>query len=404
MRFLIQSNLVKKSHLDLAEKAVQKLITKKTPLIVALLSQLEKASVELQSLETIKNKYKKFAVVGIGGSSLGLQVFTQFLSKSNFTFFDNVDANEFEQKMQKMGALEEVFWLFISKSGETIETLATLEFIDQIYSEHKLNLKKQALVMTEKKQNTLTLWAEKNEVPQYEIPVAVGGRFSILSYVGLVPAYFMNLNLKAFEVGAQKALSDQEILTSFVAECLASFDREEWVSVLWSYSSKLKNFGFWWQQLWAESLAKKVDLNGDPAKRVSTPLPLIGASDQHSVLQQINEGYRDKFVIFLRSTEAESGTIKLNQTQTLATKALLGLKLGELLKAEAISTQQSLTEENISNITLQIDEFNEETLASLIMFMQISVLALGEALALNPLNQPGVERGKVICKKILNEI
>jgi glucose-6-phosphate isomerase len=386
-----------------ARDSVSKILGQSNSLLESLFEQMDQATIVLKPLDAMKAKYKIFAVVGIGGSSLGIQVMTQYFSKDHFTFFDNVDAAEFESQIKKIGPLANVGWLFISKSGETIETLATLEFIDQIYAEEKLDLALQSIVITEKKTSALSDWAHSRKVNQFEIPLAVGGRYSALSNVGLVPAYLMGLDIKALASGARRALESQESISSFVAEILSSFERQEWITVLWSYSSRLKNFGLWWQQLWAESLAKKLDLEKKPAPRVSTPMPLIGATDQHSVLQQVYDGYRDKFVLFLRVSQAEAGTLTLKKAQSEPTQVLRGRTLGDLLQAEAIATQQSLTEVGVSNLTLQIDQFNEESLGFLVMFMQISVLALGKALNLNPLNQPGVEHGKVLCKKILNE-
>lgn len=403
MKLMSSSQVVSQQEHERSSQAVTKILESSDPLLKALLAQMDEASVKLQSLDAFKDKFKKFALVGIGGSSLGVQVMTQFFSQTQFTFFDNVDAAEFESQMKSFSNLDEVCWLFISKSGETIETLAALEFIDQIYTDNKKNLATQSIVITEKKISALSLWAEARKVPQFEIPLSVGGRFSALSNVGLVPAYLMGLNIKALAQGSRRALESKESLASFVSETLASFERNEWITVLWSYSSRLKNLGLWWQQLWAESLAKKIDLNQKPALRVSTPLSLVGATDQHSVLQQVYEGYRDKFVIFLRVNASEAGTFILRKAQTAPTQVLQGRKLGDLLQAEAIATQQSLTEAGVSNMTLQLDQLNEENLGYILMFMQVSVLALGKALNLNPLNQPGVEHGKILCKKILTE-
>ena len=273
MKFISSSKTVSETQKELSRTSVEHLFKPEYPLLKALQDQMRSAVSDFKPLENIKKNYSQFAIVGIGGSSLGIQVLSQYFSKSNFVYFDNIDAVQFENQMNSFENLDKVFWLFISKSGETIETLATLEFIDQIYQQKGKNLKTQSLVITEKKSNSLNMLAAKHGVPQYEVPIDVGGRFSVLSYVGLVPAYLMGLNITAIEAGARKALANKELVVSFVAEALASFDRQEWVTVLWSYSSQLKNFGFWWQQLWAESLAKKTSLNSQTVQRVSTPLP-----------------------------------------------------------------------------------------------------------------------------------
>lgn len=388
---------------ELIAKAAAHIFGHSIPMNEAIFKQLASAKEDLKPLDAIKVKYSKFALVGIGGSSLGVQVYTQFFSNSRFTFFDNADAVEFENQLLELGSLKDVFWIFISKSGETIETLAALDFVEQLYSSQNLKLSEQSAVVTENKPSSLSTWAREKKVMQFEVPLDVGGRYSALSHVGLVPAYLMNLNIDSLAKGAKEALAQKELIQTFAAATLSSFERQEWITILWGYSSKLKTFGLWWQQLWAESLAKKIDLNGKPALRVSTPVPLVGATDQHSVLQQVIEGHRDKFVVFLRSATAEAGKDRLQKSGLAATQVIQGMRFGDLLRAEAMATQQNLTEEGISNLAFQISAFDEENLGFLFMFMQMVVLVIGKAINVNPLNQPGVERGKVLCKNNLLE-
>lgn len=403
MKLVAQATKIQDRDQQLVAKAMSEVFGNSIPMNEAIFKQLAKSKEDLKALDPIKKKFSKFALVGIGGSSLGVQVYTQFFSNTQFTFFDNADAVEFENQLEQLGSLKEVFWIFISKSGETIETLAALEFVEQIYSAQNLNLSQQSAVVTENKPSSLSSWAREKKVMQFEVPLEVGGRYSALSHVGLVPAYLMNLNIEALAKGAQEALAQKDLIQTFAAATLSSFDRQEWITVLWGYSSKLKTFGLWWQQLWAESLAKKIDLNGQPALRVSTPVPLVGATDQHSVLQQVIEGHRDKFVVFLRSATAEAGKDRLFKSGLPATQLMQGLRFGDLLRAEAMATQQNLTEEGISNLAFQISAFDEENLGFLFMFMQMVVLVIGKAINVNPLNQPGVERGKVLCKNNLTE-
>lgn len=403
MKLVSLSAAIDRHQQERAASATTQVLGGTNALNEALFKQMDQAVEELKSLDVMKAKFSKFALVGIGGSSLGVQVFSQFFANTQFTYFDNVDAAEFESQIKQLGNLKDVMWIFTSKSGETIETLAVLEFVDQLYTESKLDLGQHCVVITEKKSSALSQWANERKTLQFEVPLAVGGRYSVLSHVGLVPAYLMGLDIKALALGARKALESKELIQTFVGASLSSFERQEWMTILWSYSSRLKSFGLWWQQLWAESLAKKVDLVGKPALRVSTPLSLVGATDQHSVLQQVNEGHKDKLVIFLRVQAAEVGSVILKKAHLPATQVLQGLRLGDLLHAEALATQQSLSEEGVSNLVLQVGDLNEETLGYLFMFMQMTVLILGKALNLNPQNQPGVERGKVLCKKILTE-
>ncbi|MEQ1722687.1 MAG: glucose-6-phosphate isomerase, partial [Pseudobdellovibrio sp.] len=369
----------------------------------AIESELNEYTKVPQSLIDFKNSHKKFFIVGIGGSSLGIQVLADVYQIKNFEFIDNVDAAHFEYTLNSITNLEEVAWLFISKSGRSIETLAALDFISQFLSEKSVDLQKHTIVITEKKESDLYNWAVENKVLNFSVPLDVGGRFSVLSSVGLVPAILMGLDIQKIQKGALSVYQEQSALVTFTETTLKSFERGEWVSVLWSYSSRLKSLGFWWQQLWAESLAKKVDRQGGVAPRVSTPMPMVGATDQHSTLQQIMEGARDKMVFFLRTVDAEKGLTTLKKSLTKETSLLQGKTLGTLLKAEAEAIQLALSEVGVSNITLQVSDLKEENLGRLIMFFQISVMALSEALNINAFDQPGVELGKVMTKKILSE-
>ncbi len=387
---------------QLAEYSVKKVLQMKPGGLAKIEAELIKYSEPNEDLTAFKKRHRHYFVVGMGGSILGVQVFADVFQKKNFEFIDNVDAFHFEHVLTNIANLEEVGWIFTSKSGATIETLAALDFISQYLTEKSVSVQEHTIVITETKNSDLHLWAVAQKVLLFEVPLAVGGRFSVLTSVGLVPALLMGLDTEKIQTGALKAYKDQESLIVLTEAILLSFQREEWVSVLWSYSSRLKYFGHWWQQLWGESLAKKVDLQGKPAPRVSTPLPLVGATDQHSTLQQIMEGARDKMIIFVRSDDAEKGQISLKKSQLKPTNVLEGKNLGVLLKAEAEAIQQALSEVGVSNLTIKVPDLREENLGQLIMFFQLLVMSLGEALNINAFDQPGVELGKVMAKNILS--
>jgi glucose-6-phosphate isomerase len=251
------------------------------------------------------------------------------------------------------------------------------------------------------KSSSLYKWAQKNDVLQYEIPLNVGGRYSVLTPVGLVPAALMGLDLSAFEKGARAALASSSKVAQFVAEVLKSFERDEYITVLWSYSSRYKKFGFWWQQLWAESLAKTQSQSGSAAKRVSTPMWAIGSSDQHSLLQQVMDGAKDKFVIFQRVKEIEEAGDQLKATQFSNQDFFLGHSMGQLLKAQAQGTCQALNEHKISTMTLETENTSPECLGAQLLFWQLVVASVAEVLDINAFDQPGVELGKRLAKSIL---
>lgn len=395
-------SLTVESHEHIAQNTVQKVLQQKPGGLKGIESSLDAMATLPEKLKQFKDQHTRFVVVGIGGSSLGIQVLAEIKQATNFQFIDNVDAYHFEQLFEKMSEPEKVGWLFISKSGGTIETLTALEFIEQQLNEKNISLAQHSLVITEKKDSDLYRWSQQKQVLFFEMPVSVGGRFSVLTEVGLIPAWLMGFDMPALRAGALEAYQSSEALARVTAETLKSWQRGEWITVLWSYSSRLKSFGLWWQQLWAESLAKKNDLKGHAAARVSTPLPLVGATDQHSVLQQVMEGARDKLVVFLRVQEAEAGMSLLKKSQMRETSLLEGRPMGTLLRAEAEAIQQALSEVEVSNISLQVPDVRDKSVGYLFMFFQLWVMCLGEAIQINTFDQPGVELGKVKTKKILS--
>lgn len=349
----------------------------------------------------IAQKFKSLVLVGIGGSSLGVRVISEVFRKSNVYFLDNVDANEFESLMSQCD-LPTTAWVFASKSGTTLETLCSLEFIRQNYEKQKISFTTNCFVVTEKKESSLYNWAHQNSIPVLEVPLDVGGRFSVLSPIGMLPAAFMGLNIEQFRKGAEKALSSKKEIAELMSVSLKSFEREEWITLLWFYNSSLRNFGAWFVQLWAESLAKKDtrDKQGI-APRASTPISAVGAVDQHSILQQVMEGAKDKFVIFMRVLSSEQGSMVLENPIFPETKSLLGKTMGKLLQVEAESTQEALKAQGVQSATLTIDQLNEETLGYLFMYFQLVVAGLGESLGINAFDQPGVELGKRLAKSKL---
>lgn len=345
-------------------------------------------------------------VIGMGGSSLGGRALISATPKprgrGTVSFFDNVDSEKFWCWLKGRNDLGSIHWVLVSKSGNTVETLTMADFIDQQLrqSGHR-RLSTVSTVISELRENPLTNWARKEGVPILEIPLDVGGRFSVLTAVGLLPAVFSGLRLDRMQEGAAWALASREAVAQAAAVSLDSFIREEWVTMLWSYADGLRDFGGWWQQLWAESLAKKVNLSGGAAPRVSTPIAAIGACDQHSLLQQVIEGAPDKFIWFQRVLEGETAGPRLERTLFEGQDLMIGKTLGDLFRAEAEATEQAMRESGIKTARLTTERLDERSLAGLFMFWQLVVSVMGEIMQINAFDQPGVERGKLIAKSIL---
>lgn len=347
------------------------------------------------------------AVLGMGGSSLGGRALMQALQKWSTThhveFLDNVDADRFWKWLKSRSNLTDTHWVIISKSGNTIETLTMAEFVDQhLRSGGFKKLSASATVISEADDNPLMRWARKEGVPALEIPKDVGGRFSVLSPVGLLPAAFYGLDLDALCEGAAWALGQDELLTRLTAQTLMSFDRSEWITLFWAYSDGLRDFGLWTQQLWAESLGKALNRMGDQAPRASTPLSAVGSSDQHSILQQVMEGARDKFLWFLRVNQSENDSVVLEKNLFDCQHLMHGKTMGRLFGAMAEATRAALEKQGVQSLTLTTDRLDERSMGALFMILELVVGSLGEALDINAFDQPGVELGKKLARGILD--
>ncbi len=400
----IQTNLLKLNPQTLkkAQKALDNLLKRTDVGFIKLPQETELWESSLLRAKELQATNTTLGIVGIGGSSLGNKVISHLFGNSHLLFFENVDPIQFDQEWKSIKDLNKTHWLIISKSGRTIETLSLSEVILKKLQNNDIDLSKVSTVITERQDNPLSQWARKNNVPQLDIPLDVGGRFSILTPVGLLPLGFLNTNLEHIKIGAIAALEDKDKVSKFIAYALDSFDRKESITVFWSYSNSLRFFGDWIQQLWAESLGKKVDRNEKPAPFVSSPLPLIGVNDQHSVQQQIIQGPKNKLVVFLRVQSIENYGEKINETVFGAHPEMVGKNLGQLLGVEAEATSQALNKNSVSNLTITLSDLDEWHLGYSFMFFQLAIAGIAEALNINAFDQPGVDLGKQLTKKLLN--
>jgi glucose-6-phosphate isomerase len=363
---------------------------------------LLQASMELG--QSWRQKIDDLVIIGIGGSSLGVraltEVFEKPLSDKKVLFCDSTDPIAFEETWQRCRDLRRTGWLLISKSGSTVEPLALAELMLEKYEQLKLT--PTVAVISEKRSNVLTDWAKTQSIPVLEIPVGVGGRYSILTPVGLVPVAFLGANASQLLQGAAQARQALPLAADLIAQSLQSFDRQEWISLFWFYSANAQSLGAWLQQLWAESLAKTVTTKGVPAPRVSTPMIAIGPRDQHSILQQVMDGARDKFVVFVRFHSLESKGDQLKAPRFRGQEFLQGHSLGHLIAAQAQGTEQALRSRGVSTLALSMEAHDEGCLGYFFMLWEMVVAGLARSLDINAFDQPSVELGKRLAKEILN--
>lgn len=343
-------------------------------------------------------------VLGIGGSSLGTQVIYQaFKHKSEMRmhFLESPDPHLWAG----LGEMKGDEWrdkhvIIVSKSGNTLETLSWIEHLNM--SEPGWMKTSQVTVIASPGEGPLQRWAAKENIPCLWIPAVVGGRFSVLTAVGMFPAALMGLNIGEFRTGAKWALENPRFATSLSAQVLESWKRGEWITQMWTYSESLRLFGEWWVQLWGESLGKLKTRLGAEAPRVSTPMACTGPRDQHSLVQQLMEGARDKFVIInrVKSVELPADPFGGRVFEGMPFSGR-SVSLGQIIGAQASAFEQSLKEVGISNSVIRVDEVSERSLGALFMMWQMCIAILGEHLAIDAFNQPGVELGKKYAAKLL---
>ncbi|MGD0142424.1 MAG: glucose-6-phosphate isomerase [Rhizomicrobium sp.] len=362
-----------------------------------------------EAAEALSKNTSVVAVLGIGGSSLGGQALADLLPFGSthaprVIFFDNIDPVTFDAALKSFD-LRTARFVAISKSGGTAEplaqTLAAADAIDRAgggkYLKHHFT------VVTEPGSNPLRAFAESIGCAILDHPVGVGGRYSVLTVVGMLPALLMGLDAEALRKGAAETLAT--ILSGAEARdvpsaagaalhhALARAGRLR-ETVLWSYADKLKTFGPWWRQLWAESLGK--DGKG------TTPVAALGPVDQHSQLQLFLDGPDDALYTMLTTDTAHRGPgIPAARADALGLSYLSGKTMGDLVAAEARATAETLAKRGRPVRRIHAPKLDERTLGSLMMHFMLETILMGRLMGVDPFDQPAVEEGKVLARKYL---
>ena len=343
--------------------------------------------------ELIKfNKYKSIILIGMGGSALGAKAIYFFCKqkiKKNFIFFDNLDQLKIE-KIKKNINLKNSLFIIISKSGNTLETL-----INSNLFKDKIN-NKNAIIITEKKTNLLNTFAKNKKILVIEHKDYIGGRYSVLSEVGMIPAYFMGLKIKSFRKNLLSFFNSKEknlFLNSIIK--LSHIHKSKKINsiILLNYSPEINAFLYWCQQLIAESLGKK----GKGLLPVISPAP----RDHHSLMQLYLDGPKDKlFYIF---------SVKINKKVKI-NKNIFGKSFGyaenkdfsKVKEAQKNALIQVLKNKKIPYQEFVINEINEETIGELFTYFISETVLIAKLLSINPFDQPAVEQVKVLTKKYLS--
>jgi len=367
----------------------------------------------------IRKKFDNFVLIGIGGSALGpisLQSalshpFHNLLARkqrpgTRMFFPDNVDPDHLGGLLDVLDAGRTVFDV-VTKSGGTAETMATYLIARGTLMKKlgKKSLADNIVAVTDPAKGNLRKIAGMEGYRSLEVPPGVGGRFSVFTPVGLLPAAAAGIDIDELLAGA--AYMDErtrggDLLNNpaylFAAlQYLADTKKKKKIAVMMSYSQALKDVPDWFRQIWAESLGKKYDLKGKVVHTGQTPVKAIGATDQHSQVQLYMEGPNDKTHTFLRVEKFYSpGIIPSAFTTMDGVGYLGGQSLQTLINAEHTATSTALMKAGRPNGTIIFPEVNAFTVGQALYMLEVATVFSGGLYGINPLDQPGVEEGKLL--------
>jgi len=350
---------------------------------------------------------KYIVVLGIGGSSLGSSAIYEFLKRKEkfdkeLIFIESTDPVDIRSKLSYIDMTDSLF-LVISKSGSTVETISILKYLSTL-----VILTADNTTIISQKSTPLAKFASDNEMKHFVLDEDVGGRFSVFSVVGLVPLAILGVDISNMLKGASKIYhsffgreKSYDILMSkarFMVENKHRFN----INVMFSYSSALEGFNKWYIQLWAESLGK-INING--TRQGLTPIGLVGPVDQHSFLQLIMEGPRDKTVTFIKVADFEEKIFVPSDSNIDILPSIDDISFSKLIELQADSTIGAIEEQkDIPYDIITIDKVDEYNIAELMYSYELLVSIIGKFLQIDTYDQPGVENGKIILKRMLEEI
>ena len=368
-------------------KKINKLLKKELIINYPLLNSLTnkyKYSFKKKDVKKLQN-FKLYNLIGMGGSILGSEAIYDFLNhkiKKKFEFYNNLKSKNITKSENKKVNL------IISKSGNTLETISNFNLI------LKNQKKNKNVIITENKNNFLTLLAKKLKAEVFEHKNYIGGRYSVLSEVGMLPAQLMGLNERKFKrlnyLMKSKTFTNLLIQNvNFIYKCISKGKKN---SVILNYDEKSENLFKWYQQLTAESLGKK-------SKGV---FPIVSSmpKDNHSLLQLYLEGPKNNFFTFFnvmndKSQKLESKNL-FNQFSILKKK-----NINEIVNSQKRATENVFSRKNIPFRSFKVLNRSEETLGELFCFFILETILLGRLLNVNPFDQPSVELIKAETRKLL---
>ncbi len=369
--------------------------------------------------ELVRDKFENMVVLGIGGSALGTIALRNALKHPFYNMLpsekrkgprlfvmDNVDP-ETAAGLFDIIDLKKTIVNIITKSGATAETVAFMKILWKRLLEKsgKNRLKEHIIITTDKEKGELRKIANTYSFISFTIPGNVGGRFSVLSPVGLFPLASVGINIDELLKGAAymdticsnnniwKNPAYMRAILHYISDI--KFGRK--ITVMMPYSNALKDIADWFAQLWAESLGKKYSITGKIVNEGLTPVKALGATDQHSQVQLYIEGPYDKVITFIRVEKFRNDVLMpVNFKEEESMNYLSNKKMSALLNAEQMATEMALAKNQRPSMTITLPEISEWTLGQLIYLLEVETAFIGELYGINAFDQPGVELGKIL--------
>ncbi|HUP88610.1 MAG TPA: glucose-6-phosphate isomerase [Longimicrobiales bacterium] len=368
--------------------------------------------------EGIGQAFDTVVVLGIGGSALGTLALQHALKPPHWNeldderreyfpklyVLDNVDPTTIGPFFERLD-LRRTLVNVVSKSGATAETMAQFliirERLQQLFDDD--GYRGHLIFTTDPEKGVLRELANAENIPVLAVPPDVGGRFSVLSAVGLLPAALIGIDIEALLQGAADMdarcksdnLTDNPAALFAMLQYNAHVELDAPIHVMMAYTDRLYLIADWFRQLWAESLGKKHGNDGSEVFKGPTPVKALGATDQHSQVQLYMEGPFDKTITFLATSDFGIDVAIPKLYQNVPALAYLGgHTLGELLNAERLATRQALAASGRMNMTIELPSINAHTMGQLLMMLQIATVYAGALYDVDPFDQPGVELGK----------
>ncbi|MDP2625205.1 MAG: glucose-6-phosphate isomerase [Candidatus Peregrinibacteria bacterium] len=371
--------------------------------------------------DSVQGEFKDIVVLAVGGSSLGTICLQQSLKHlfenerverdaPRLHVIDNIDPSLISEIEDVIDYAHTLF-IVVTKSGGTPETLAQYFYFEKRCFDQGHTPSEHFVFVTDPERGLLRKVAKEGGVlADFEVPPNVGGRFSVLTPVGLLPAALIGIDIKKLLKGARD-MRDLFLSESFEKNLpfqLATIQyllgkKDKSMTVLMPYAQKLIRFADWYRQLLAESIGKAKNEKGETVNVGITPINALGITDQHSQSQLYNEGPNDKLIIFIGVDKMKHDILIPNPYPDDPTVSFLnGVTFEKLIKTEMKGTMQALTQNDRPNVLIQIPQIDEETLGQLFLLFEGSIAFLGEFYDINAFDQPGVELSKTLTKKLLS--